>query len=92
MILTGIGVYSYNTGNSDASVIQDRILKIVMSYDWALQMHGFHVNMDAKTMRFDVVMSFDIQPQKGIEILSEAVSKEFPDYEIVIIPDVDITD
>ncbi len=92
VILTGIGVYSYNTGNSDASVIQDRILKIVMSYDWALQMHGFHVNMEAKTMRFDVVMSFDIQPQKGIEILSEAVSKEFPDYEIVIIPDVDITD
>ena len=92
VILTGIGVYSYNTGNSDASVIQDKILKIVMSYDWALQMHGFHVNMEAKTMRFDVVMSFDIQPQKGIEILSEAVSNEFPDYEIVIIPDVDITD
>ena len=36
VILTGIGVYSYNTGNSDVSVIQDRILKIVMSYDWAL--------------------------------------------------------
>ena len=49
-ILTGIGVYSYNTSNSEAALIRNDIQKIVMSHDWALQMHGFYVNTDNKTM------------------------------------------
>ena len=43
-------------------------------------------------MRFDVVMSFDIKPSEGLEILYKELSKEYPDYDIVISPDLDITD
>src|SRR3712207_9150570 len=55
VILTGIGVYSYNTSNSEAALIRNDVQKIVMSHDWALQMHGFYLNADNKTMQFDVV-------------------------------------
>ena len=63
-----------------------------MENDWALQMHGFFVNTQEKTMRFDVVLSFDIPQQKGLEILHGKLSAEFPEYEFNIVADLDITD
>ena len=63
-----------------------------MANEWALQMHGFHVDTEKKSMRFDVVLSFDITQKEGIEILQKAVATEFPDYNCLIIPDLDITD
>ena len=92
VILTGVGVYSYNTNNDEASRIRNRISEIVMANEWALQMHGFHVDTEKKSMRFDVVLSFDITQKEGIEILQKAVATEFPDYNCLIIPDLDITD
>ena len=88
-ILTGIGVYSYNTSNSEAALIRNDIQKIVMSHDWALQMHGFYVNTDNKTMQFDVVVSFDIDPTEAIDCLTEEIKKEYPDYSLQIVPDID---
>lgn len=88
-ILTGIGVYSYNTSNSEAALIRNDIQKIVMSHDWALQMHGFYVNTDNKTMQFDVVVSFDIDPTEAIDCLTEEIKKEYPEYSLQIVPDID---
>ncbi len=92
IVLTGVGVYSYNTKDDEASRIRNRISEIVMANEWALQMHGFYVDTAQKTMRFDVVLSFDISQKEGIEILQKAVATEFPDYNCLIIPDLDITD
>ena len=92
VILTGIGVYSFNTKDDEAAIIRNRITEIVMSNTWALQMHGFHVNTREKKMRFDVVLSFDIAQEKGLEILCNRVKEAYPDYEIMIVPDVDLTD
>lgn len=88
-ILTGIGVYSYNTSNSEAALIRNNIQKIVMSHVWALQMHGFYVNTDNKTMQFDVVVSFDIDPTEAIDCLTEEIKKEYPEYSLQIVPDID---
>lgn len=63
-----------------------------MSHDWALQMHGFYLDTEAKDMRFDVVMSFDIEHREGIEILYKEVGEAYPDYKLTIVPDIDITD
>ena len=43
-------------------------------------------------MRFDVVMSFDIKPHEGVKILLDEIKNSYPDYNIQIVPDVDITD
>lgn len=92
VILTGVGVYSYNTGDNEAAEIRNRVMETVMSHDWALQLHGFFVDMENKEMRFDVVMSFEIDRQEGVEVLTEEIRKLYPDFHVSIVSDVDISD
>lgn len=91
VIMTGVGVYSHND-EGEAGEIRNKVQKIVMDHDWALQMHGFYLDMEAKDMRFDVVMSFDIDQHEGLDILYKEVGEAFPDYTLHIAPDIDITD
>ncbi|MBP3759343.1 MAG: cation transporter [Firmicutes bacterium] len=92
IILTGIGVYSYNTSNDEAAQMRNRIRDIVLSHDWALQIHGFYADIEMKTVRFDVVVSFDVDKNEAVKELLEEVSKEYPDYKFTIVPDADVSD
>jgi divalent metal cation (Fe/Co/Zn/Cd) transporter len=92
VILTGVGVYSYNTSNDEAAVMRNAVLEKVMSHDWALQLHGFHADTEEKELRFDVVMSFDIDPKEGLSQLYGEIQEMYPDYRVIITPDVDVTD
>ena len=92
VILTGIGVYSYNTSDDEVARIRNTIQKTIMSHEWALQMHGFYADTEAKTIRFDVVVSFDIEQQEALRIMQEEVQKLYPDYTFFIVPDVDVAD
>ncbi len=92
VILTGVGVYSYNTKNDEAARIRNEVIDKVMSHDWALQIHGFYADTVNKIIRFDVVMSFDIESKEGLEILYPEIQEMLPDYNITITPDLDLTD
>ncbi len=92
VILVGVGVYSHNTEDNEAARIFKDVQDKVLAHDWAVQMHGFHVDVPAKEMRFDVVMNFDIRPKEGIEIISKEIGQAYPDYAIQIVPDVDVSD
>ena len=92
VILAGTGVYSYNTKNDEASKIRNKVQEIVMAYDWVLQMHGFYVDISAKTIRFDIVMSFEIDAKEGLKIINEQLAKVYPEYKFQIVPDVDVSD
>ena len=92
IILTGVGVYSYNTSDDEAAKIRNTIQKLVMSHDWALQMHGFYADTEKKTIRFDVVVSFDIDRKEALETLCKEVKELYPEYEILIVPDIDVAD
>jgi len=89
VILTGVGVYSYNTSNEEVAQIRNTIQKTVMAHDWALQLHGFYADVDKKEMHFDVVLSFDIDSTDAIKTLTEEVQALYPDYTLQIIPDID---
>ena len=91
VILTGVGVYSYNTGDNEAARIRNTVTETVLKHEWALQVHGFNADTEAKKIRFDVVFSFDIVPAKGCAIIREEIRKLFPDYTLQIITDVDIS-
>ena len=92
VILAGIGAYSYNTKGDEAAMIRDAVRDKVMSHDWALQMHGFYVDVEAKDMRFDVVTSFDVDAAESVRILTEELKEMYPDYNIYIIHDIDVSD
>ena len=92
VILTGIGVYSYNTSDDEAAHMRNTIQKTVMAHDFALQMHGFYADTEKKTIRFDVVVSFDADRKEALEILYGEVCALYPGYDVLIVPDVDMTD
>ena len=92
VILTGIGVYSFNTSDDEAAQMRNTIQKTVMSHDWALQFHGFYADTEKKTIRFDVVVSFDVERKEAIDTLYKEIREKYPDYELLIVPDVDVAD
>lgn len=92
VILTGVGVYSYNTNNDAYAAMRNRVQETVLSHDWALQMHGFFVDEAQKEMRFDVVMSFDVNHAEGLRTLENEIGTLYPDYKLLITADVDVTD
>ncbi|MCR5145024.1 MAG: cation diffusion facilitator family transporter [Lachnospiraceae bacterium] len=92
VILTGVGVYSYNTTDDEVAQLRNDIAHMVMAHDWALQMHGFYADMEKKQIRFDVVFSFDIPSYEGVEILKKELEDTFTDYTIQISPDIDVAD
>ena len=91
VILTGVGLYSYHTGNDEIAIIQNNVQEKVLAHDWAVQLHGFYLDMETKEMSFDVVMSFDIRPKEGLKILYKEMQESYPDYKITISPDVDVS-
>ena len=92
VVLTGVGVYSYNTGEGEETRIRNEVQHMVMQHDWVLQCHGFYVNLEEKTMRMDAVLSFDRKPDEAVRELTEEVQAAYPDFAVTIVPDVDITD
>ena len=92
VILTGIGVYSHNTSDDEAAQMRDAIRQTVLSHDWALQLHGFYADTVQKTLRFDTVLSFDVDRREAMETLYREVGALYPDYELLIVPDTDTAD
>lgn len=92
VILTGVGVYSYNTTDTEAAAIRNEVQKTVLSHEWVLQMHAFYADTEQKTMRFDVVLSFEAERGEALSTLCQEVQALYPDYKIYIVPDADLAD
>ncbi len=90
VILTGVGVYSYNTTNEEAARIHNIVQETVLSHDWALQFHGFYADTKKKKIHFDVVVSFDIDNSEAHDILMKEVGDLFPDYDLSLVTDLDV--
>lgn len=92
VVLTGIGIYSYNTKSDEAAIIRDAVKEKILSHEWAIQVHGFYIDTVNKEMRFDVVLSFDIETSKGLTIINEEIKELYGDYRVLAVPDVDFSD
>lgn len=66
--LSAIGVYSFNTGVSEATELREIIMNKALTYPDVLEMHGFYVNDVDKEIRLDLVMGF---AQKYRHIIEE---------------------
>ena len=43
-------------------------------------------------IRFDVVVSFDIKPEEAVAQLYKEIKGLYPEYELQIVPDIDVLD
>lgn len=93
IILTGVGVYSINTKDEDVIRDRDRISKIVLANEHVLQMHGFYIDRQEKTIRFDVVISFEAEDRHRVfENVCAGVKEAYPDYSIQAAMDMDFSE
>lgn len=90
IVLIALGVYSFNTQDEEARNIRENVEKKVMSNDWALQIHGFYADTKNKILRFDVVLSFDVDRKESLEIIKSEIESLYPDYQVQIVPDLDL--
>lgn len=92
IIIQGLSVYSHNTHDGEAAEMRDRVNEIVTANEWAIQTHGFFVDRDEKEMRFDTVLSFDIAVDEALKTIRHQLKEVYPDYDIVINPDINMSE
>ncbi|MCR4823224.1 MAG: cation diffusion facilitator family transporter [Treponema sp.] len=91
--MSAIGIYSVNTKNNSAAQIRSQVSKIVHEHKDILQMHGFFVDEQTKIMRFDIIVSFDSPNMKVMyDHVVNDIKEAFPDYDIQVQFDFDISD
>ena len=93
VILTAIGVYSYNTKDPEAVEARKKVTEIVTNVEHVIQMHGFYLDKVEKTVRFDIVVSFDADDRSAVyKNVCEKIQKEYPDYTLQIAMDTDFSE
>ncbi len=93
VILTAIGVYSVNTKDPEIVETRNKVMEILLSQPHVRQVHGFYMSGEEKTMRFDVVISFDAgDRQAAYRQAVSAVREKYPQYALQTVMDTDYTE
>ena len=93
VIITGISIYSRNTGDPEITAMQARIREAVMKVEYVIQMHGFNYNKETKLLRFDVVVSFDAPDRNEVwKEVQDIAQGLYPDAHLVVTMDADMSD
>ncbi len=90
VLLTAVGVFSVNTHDPEIIAMREKISEMVLKNEYVLQIHGFFVNEEKKTIRFDLIISFDAKDRVAVynDILRE-VQSVYPDYTFEVVLDTD---
>ena len=93
LVITGISVYAANTGDAGINAMQDAVRRLADENRAVLQIHGFYVNKQEKTLTFDAVLDFDVPDRDAAAAeLKTAVEALYPDYKVHMTLDSDISD
>ena len=90
--LTAIGIYSYNTSHDEAATMRDNIIKTVIQNDHVLQVHGFYVDFEEKRIRFDAVMSFDVDGREAAAKIKNEIENMYKGFNVDVTADIDLSD
>lgn len=88
--LSAIGVYSVNTKDAATIAIREDVKTIVMATKYVKQSHGFYLDTDKKTMRFDIVVSFAAGDRRIVyQEVVKKIKNKYPDYSVIVGMDLD---
>lgn len=87
--ISAVGIYTHNPAHTEDEVI---IRKIVFENPDIIQMHGFYLDKDNKTMNFDLVVDFKIDWESTKARIIERILELYPGYKIEIVKDIDMSD
>ena len=64
-----------------------------MAEPHVLQMHGFYLDTTEKTIRFDIVVSFDAKDRRAVyQQVCKKVQAAYPDYTLQVAMDTDFSE
>lgn len=93
VILHTIGVYSVNTKDKKVMEAKNEISKIVFSHKGILQMHGFYLDEEDKSISFDIIIDFKVKNREEVyKEIYEEVQNKYKGYKIDINLDIDVSD
>ena len=93
VILTAVGVYSSNTKDALAVETRKRVSEIALSHEHVMQIHGFYFDSEEKSIRFDIIVSFDAKDRREVcRQVTADIQKAFPDYRLEIVLDTDFSE
>ncbi len=91
VILTGIGIYSMNTKDDEIKRLRSEVTHFVSSHEGVLQIHGFYVNKEAKTVNLDIILDFALPDREATyqEIVC-GLQEKFPEWTFNTVMDIDV--
>lgn len=91
--LATVGIYSRNTANDEIAEIRSSVTRIAMGHEGVLQMHGFYVDIEHRRLSFDLIIDFAVPNRDELYThIVEDVKALYPDYQLNIILDRDLSD
>lgn len=92
VVLHTVGIYARNEGGALATKIRHDVYDIAYANDNVLEVHGFYVDEEAKSIRFDLVVSFDAPDREEvIDKVRGILKRRYPDYTFQVALDSDIS-
>lgn len=92
VMLTGISIYCVRTDEESAKA-ELAVRKIINDYPDVTQLHGFSLDTQAKTMTFDIIVSYDSKDRMAVyRKVVERAQQAFPGYQLHVQLDMDISD
>ena len=93
VILHTIGVYSINTKDKHVIEVHKDIRDIVLSHEGVLQMHGFYIDDNDKTISLDIIFDFNIKEKEELyKTIYDEIKSKYKDYKINITLDIECSD
>ncbi|MBP5136044.1 MAG: cation transporter [Paludibacteraceae bacterium] len=87
-IIATVGVYAINTGDNDASRMQNEIVKRVSSFEGVTSVHGFYVDFKRSVIAFDIIPEYEVRDVESLKNnLVESLKKDYPDFTFNIVVD-----
>ena len=92
VVLHTVGIYARNEGGALATKIRHDVYDIADANDSVLEVHGFYVDEEAKSIRFDLVVSFDAADREEVVgKVRDILKRRYPDYAFQVALDSDIS-
>jgi cation diffusion facilitator family transporter len=90
IVLAGIGVYAVDD-DDESLAIRNEVTRIALSHDNVLQVHGFRLDRDSRTINLDVILDYAYEDREALyaSIVREIQSR-YPDYRVEVVMDIDI--
>lgn len=92
-IVLTVGIYASNNSEEKYTKIKAELVKIIQNYKHIIQMHGFYVDEETKTVSFDLIIDFEAEDKEKIkDEVQKQIKEKFPEYNYFIILDTDYSD